>query len=746
LPKYVTALYSSVFKTTDMQEYLKSLNPVQYEAVTTTEGPLLVVAGAGSGKTRVLTTRVAYILGQRLAESYNILAVTFTNKAAREMKERIAHLLGADIKSLIVSTFHSFCAMLLRRESQAIGYPSNFTIFDEDDSVSLIKTCVDQLGLSRSQFTPLSLRRKISGLKNRMEDASRYAARASGYFEAKTAEVFNMYEQRLQECAAFDFDDLILRSVQLLSGREDIRSKYQNKFKYILVDEYQDTNHSQYQLLKLLIGPHHNICAVGDEDQSIYRWRGADITNILNFEKDFPGAKVIKMEQNYRSTKTILEAASAVIANNISRKDKVLWTEIDQGEAIRLFLTDTAADEASMVIDTIVGLQKSFPLKEMAVLYRTNAQSRAFEEYLRRMNIPYQIIGGVSFYQRKEIKDLLAYLKLIANPRDDVSFLRIINYPRRGIGETSLIKLRTFAAGLRKPLLEASYEIEKYDDLGARPKGLIKKFIEYIQPFMKEKGEIDIGTLSQEIVDSLRLTEYLIEEDSVLGQNRVENIEEFITGANEFAAIHPEPTLDNFLAEISLYTDIDQYNEIEDKLTLMTLHAAKGLEFGSVFLVGLEEGLFPLMRAIEDPMELEEERRLFYVGATRAKRNLFISLASSRGRFGERGSIPSRFVRELPPGLVETVDNRQIIPGRYNSSASIKIPKHEPEHDESGLHYEFEEDELLRIGRIIMHPTFGRGKVIGVEGSGEAVRLEILFTGIGAKKIMPKYAKLKIIG
>jgi len=730
-----------------LQSLLENLNPVQREAVTTTEGPLLVVAGAGSGKTRVLTSRVAYILMERLARPSNILAVTFTNKAAREMRERVMTLLGTEIHALTISTFHSFCAMLLRREAEAIGYPRNFTIFDEDDAQALIKHCLEELDLSKTQFTPRSLRRKISDAKNRMEDAESFEKKASGYFENKTATIYKLYENRLRQFGGFDFDDLIFRTVQLLKGHKDIRENYRNRFRYILVDEYQDTNHSQYELLKLLVGEHKNICVVGDEDQSIYGWRGADITNILNFEKDFPGARVIKLEQNYRSTEVILDAASAVIANNINRKGKVLWTEQKEGDPVRLLMTDSASDEAAAVIGYIEQNRSRYSLKDMAILYRTNAQSRAFEEHLRRLNLPYQIIGGISFYQRKEIKDIIAYLKLIANHSDDVSFRRIINYPRRGIGDATIAKLREFADSIGKSLLEASARVDECPELGSRPTKLLKEFSAWMQRYLEMKEHEDIATIAQTLIDDLKLAEILILEDSLIGQERVKNIEEFVNAADEFTAHSEVPTLDNFLAEISLYTDLDEYREIEDKLTLMTLHAAKGLEFDAVFMVGLEEGLFPLGMTIDKPMALEEERRLFYVGATRAKKSLFISFAGNRGRFGDMNAMPSRFIKELPPALVEKDDRRDYIRnGHGRSQGSLFSRAEKTAAPADGYHYEYEEDEILKVGRIVEHATFGRGKVTKVEGAGESLRVEIFFTGIGSKKMVPRFAKLQIIG
>ncbi|PKK83096.1 MAG: ATP-dependent DNA helicase PcrA [candidate division Zixibacteria bacterium HGW-Zixibacteria-1] len=746
LAKKIDILIFRLLEEGFMEQLLQNLNPVQREAVTTTEGPLLVIAGAGSGKTRVLTSRVAYILSQRLAAPANIMAVTFTNKAANEMKERINSLLGAQLYDLTVSTFHSFCARLLRREAPEIGYQQNFTIFDEDDAQALIKNCLDELNISRNQFPPASMRRKISAAKNKMIDSDTFAKKASGYFESRTAQVYTLYEERLRQCGAFDFDDLIYRSVQLLSGREDIRKRYQERFKYVLVDEYQDTNHTQYQLLRLLIGGHHNICVVGDEDQSIYGWRGADISNILNFEKDFPGAKVIKMEQNYRSTEIILQAASTVIANNVSRKGKTLWTEVKSGDPLKLFLTDSAADESAAIVSDLESNLERCPLKETVILYRTNAQSRPFEEALRRRNIPYQIIGGVSFYQRKEIKDLMAYLKLIANTNDDISFQRIVNYPRRGIGGTSIEKLAQFARTAGKSLYDASKMAGQCAELGARPQKILYQFVELIETFRKLKEDLDIAGLTQQLVDALRLLEQLISEDPLVGQGRVENIEEFISGANEFTNTFPEPNLDNFLAEISLYTDLDKYKEIEDKLTLMTLHTAKGLEYDSVYLVGLEEGLFPLARAMENPMELEEERRLFYVGATRARKYLQLAMATVRNRFGEMESIPSRFIKELPPALVETIDQRSHHRREYESLRPVGSILGRDRTESTGIHYEYEPEEAMREGRIVQHKTFGRGKVVRVEGSGESLRLEIYFTGVGLKKIMAKYAQLKIVG
>ncbi|UCG61787.1 MAG: UvrD-helicase domain-containing protein [Candidatus Zixiibacteriota bacterium] len=732
-----------------MSRLLKDLNKDQLEAVTTTEGPLLVVAGAGSGKTRVLTRRLAYILYERLAQPHQLLAVTFTNKAASEMKERVNSLLGGEIPSLSVSTFHSFCARFLRREGGVLGYDTNYTIFDESDSETLAKNCIKELNLAGSQFSPRAQLRKISTAKNKLVGAEDYAKRASGYFEKTTAQIYSLYQERLRRCNAMDFDDLLFNSVLLLGSDAEIGDRYRERFKYILVDEYQDTNHVQYLLLKSLLGRHNNICVVGDEDQSIYGWRGADIRNILEFEKDFPGARIIKLEQNYRSTPIILDAASGVIRNNEARKAKKLWTDREGGDKLQLLLVDSADEEAVAVVDFIQREQDSCGLKEIAVLYRTNAQSRPFEEHLRRENIPYQIVGGIAFYQRKEIKDLLAYLKLIVNVKDDISFQRIINYPKRGIGTRSLDNILSLAHSRGISGYELLLKIDDYPELSAKTRR-IKPFIELIEKYRQEKESVPIDLLAQDLVEDVRFLEELRREDEIVAQTKIENIEAFIEGMAEYAEHNGEASLENYLADISLFTDIDTYSEIEDKLTMMTLHSAKGLEFDTVFIVGLEEGLFPLARAISEPMELEEERRLFYVGATRAKRKLYLASATSRYRFGEVESIPSRFIKEIPEALLERHERRtqrrfDHESGTYQTTGFFpagrtRAPK------ATGVHYDYEDSELMRVGRIVQHPTFGRGKITSVEGYGESLTLEIVFTGVGKKKIMVKYARLKIVG
>ncbi len=740
-----------------MNRLLDDLNEAQREAVTTISGPLLVIAGAGSGKTRVLTRRLAYVLTERLAEPYQVLAVTFTNKAAEEMKTRISQLLGGDLPDLNVSTFHSFCARFLRREGKTLGYDSSFTIFDADDSETLVKNCVKDLGLTGDQFAPKGQLRKISAAKDRLLSDDAFAASASGYFETRTAKIYSLYQKRLRECNAMDFDDLLFNAVKLLQSSEDISRKYRHRFRYIMVDEYQDTNHVQYLLLRSLTGVHNNICVVGDEDQSIYGWRGADIRNILEFEKDFPKAKVIKLEQNYRSTDVILQAASAVIGNNESRKGKTLWTDRRGGDRLKLVLVDSAAEEASHVVGEIDNRRMRTSLRKMVVLYRTNAQSRPFEEQLRRRDVPYQIIGGISFYQRKEIKDLMAYLKLIVNVKDDVSFERIVNYPRRGIGEKTIADLAALARRDGISEYEVLLNANEYSELSGRKKRF-EPFVGLIEKYRTQAETVATDLLIQELVNDLDLLEALQSEDEIIGQTRIENVEAFVEGAAEFARSHVDATLAEYLAEISLFTDIDTYREMVDKVTLMTVHSAKGLEYDTVFMVGLEEGLFPLQRSFSEPSELEEERRLFYVGATRACTSLCLSASTTRHRFGYVKSTPSRFIKEIPEQLVDKVDLRthrsferttasnrptsrfsglHAWPGTSSTSAGDPV---------QGVHYDFEDGEGLQPGRIVQHPTFGRGRVIKAEGYGESLVLEIMFSGLGLKKIMAKYGRLKIIG
>jgi len=722
---------------------LDALNDRQKAAVAKTEGPLLVVAGAGSGKTRVLTHRLAYIIDQQKAKPWEILAVTFTNKAAGEMKERIAKLLGFDISRLWVSTFHSFCARLLRMEADLVGYPANFTILDQDDSKSLVKRCLKDIAVTGSQFTPDTVMRKISSAKNRLITAEQFAHEAKGYYDETISHVYTRYESKLRASAAFDFDDLLMMAVRLLAAHDAARQRWQKRFRYVMVDEYQDTNHAQYALLGHLVGPDKNICVVGDEDQSIYGWRGADISNILNFESDFPGAEVIKLEQNYRSTQTILSAASAVIKNNTSRKDKTLWTEHKGGDKICVALHESQNEEADWVINRILEGKRRVPLREMVILYRTNAQSRAFEDVLRRENTAYQIIGGVSFYQRKEIKDIVAYLKLISNLRDEASFVRIVNFPKRTLGDTSLEKLTTHARQNSLSLFDAAAAADAIDALSARAQGAFKKFADMILSFQKDARLFPIDRFIQKVIDEAGLTQALTEEDPITGETRRENLDEFVAAAQDFFHVNPDPTLDNFLADITLYTDLDSFQETEDKLTLMTLHNAKGLEFDLVFITGLEDGLFPLARSFDQPMEMEEERRLLYVGATRARKELVLTGARFRYRFGGEESVPSRFLAEIPGEYIEKIDRRSY---RYEFGPTHVQPRRSTvSSNPDGVYYEYEDGEGMRPGCIVVHPKFGQGRVLKVEGFGEHMRIDVDFASVGPKKLIAKYANLKVV-
>jgi len=723
-----------------MSVLLQNLNDAQKEAVRTTEGPVLVIAGAGSGKTRVLTRRVAYILTERLAQPYQILAVTFTNKAAGEMQGRVSRLLGGQIPNLQVSTFHSFCARLLRREAESLNYSSDFTIFDADDSRTLVKNCIKQLGFSESQFPHRAQSRKISDLKNQLIGADEYAASASGYFETRNAQIYSLYQKRIRECNAMDFDDLLFGAVWLLQNNKEILERYQQRYLYILVDEYQDTNRVQYLLLKSLARQHQNICVVGDEDQSIYGWRGADIRNILDFEKDFPGARVIKLEQNYRSTAMILEAASAVIKNNEMRKGKTLRANLGRGEKLELLMVDNAEDEAVRVVDRLAN--GNCVLKESAILYRTNAQSRPLEEQLRRRNIPYQVFGGISFYQRKEIKDLLAYLRLLVNPSDDVAFARVINYPKRGIGAKTISVITAFARDNGLSMCQVAGKANQYPELSGKL-NRIGPFMELIERYRARVLEEPVDLVTQDLVEELKLIPELMTDDPIVGQTRVENIEAFIEGVAEYSRAHAEPRLSEYLQEISLFTDQDTYRDTDEKVTLMTVHSAKGLEYDTIFMVGMEEGRFPLQRAISEPEQLEEERRLFYVGVTRARKQVCLSLATIRYQFGEVESIPSRFVREIPGELLETTDLRRQSQYERQRTRPAAVASTS---STGGTYYEYEGEEMYRAGRIVAHPTFGRGKIVKSEGFGDSLRLEIMFSGLGIKKIMAKYARLKVIG
>ena len=670
-----------------------ALNPAQQEAVTVADGPVLIVAGPGSGKTRVLTHRVAYLIAAGKSAPYQILALTFTNKAAREMKSRIQKLVPEEAGARIwMGTFHSIFARVMRREAEKIGYSSDFSIYDSDDSERVVRELMNDKGIDTKQFSPRMIRSLISSAKNQMVGPSQYARLAASLPQDKAAEIYGPYEQVLRTANALDFDDLLLKPLQLFQEHEDVLAQYQDRWRYIHIDEYQDTNHAQYRLAKLLAGKYHNLCVVGDDAQSIYAFRGADIANILSFQRDYPDATVVRLEQNYRSTKTILRVADAIIKNNRDQLDKSLWTENGDGEEVILIEGISERDEALKLEHYIRDLKvrHGYGHSDFAILYRTNSQSRAIEDALRRGGIPYRVIGGISFYQRREIKDVLAYLRLIVNENDIASLRRIVNYPTRGIGAKSMQKIEAFASAQNIPLWQALRRVEE-TGVGPRAINAVKGFVQLIESFRQRAATEPVGPLTRDLIIESGLKNEYRREHSTENLVRWENVQELVNAIAEFTAERsltvgdsesPGPTraeiqgqspgtpavesrehvgLSEFLQEVSLFTDADAGDDLEDRVTLMTLHASKGLEFACVFVTGLEEGLFPLARSLDDPKDLEEERRLFYVGVTRAEQRLFLTMARSRFRFGEQmAGIPSRFLEEVDAEVVKTEAGQQM--------------------------------------------------------------------------------------
>jgi len=637
--------------------YLANLNPAQREAVEHTEGPLLVFAGAGSGKTRVLTYRVAHLI-EKGVDPYHIIAITFTNKAATEMRERISAITPHG-DQVWVSTFHAACTRILRREIDAIGYGSGFTIYDSQDSERLIKECIKELRLNDKDYPPRQLATIISAQKNELITPYEYEKKTAGqYREGQIAEVYGLYQNKLKASNALDFDDIIFQTVALLTNHEHIRNKYQNRFRYVMVDEYQDTNHAQYRLVSLLVGGDNNICVVGDDDQSIYGWRGADIENILRFENDYPNAKTVKLEENYRSTQTILAAANTVIANNETRAEKALWTKNTAGVPIKLFTSATDREEGTFVANTIKNLvyEGDANYSDFAILYRTNAQSRIVEDQLVMQGLPYRLFGGVRFYERMEIKDVLAYLKAIHNPADDLAYTRIVNVPRRGIGATTITKVQDYAASRGFPFSKALAESDQIP-------GLKNKHLQGFADFMAEATayakENTVTALLEKILSQTGYYKSL-NDGTIEGEGRMENIDELMNKAREFEKESDDPSLGRFLEDVALVADIDNYQEGTEAISLMTLHSAKGLEFNIVFLVGMEEFIFPSSRAItaDSPNAVEEERRLCYVGFTRARNTLFLSHATKRMRYdgGYSANPPSRFLKEMSRDNLENVN------------------------------------------------------------------------------------------
>lgn len=733
------------------------LNPQQAEAVINTEGPMLIMAGAGSGKTKVLTCRVANLL-QKGVRPYRILAITFTNKAAAEMRERVNNMSGPAAKDVWLFTFHAFCARFLRMEIDKLpGYGGNFAIYDTADSQNLIKQILKEMNLDDKRFQPSGILSRISNAKNALQDAAAFARQAGDFYEQKVADIYSRYEQKLQLNNALDFDDLLMLSIKLLQENKEVREKYQDRFDYLLVDEYQDTNHAQYLLTKFLAAKHRNICVVGDADQSIYGWRGADIQNILDFEKDYPDAKVIKLEQNYRSTQIILDAANAVIENNTGRKPKNLWTENKSGADIIYFQAVDERDEARFVIEQLQNLQRTENKKlgDMAILYRTNTQSRIFEEMLIKSGISYNMVGGLKFYERKEIKDIIAYLRVIFNPADSLSLLRIINVPKRGIGDASLAKIQAYAAANNVSLFEAVSNAAAIDGLSSRFVSKLDDLAGIIFELMNLANEAPVEDLIDRVLRDTGYLEELENERTPQAQSRIDNLHELISVAQEFAASEEENNLENFLAHVALVSDIDDTELGEDAITLMTLHSSKGLEFPVVFLVGMEEGLFPHARTLMDETEIEEERRLCYVGITRAKEKLFLSSTKMRTIYGNTVTYPpSRFLQEIPARLVKTIkrqerfsalENFKQVSEKYNARpqkpASTFNPHsfmpQKPAAAAGGTGTRF------NTGDRVSHSKWGEGMVVSVKDSPDGQEVKVAFAGAGVRSLLTKYAVLK---
>jgi len=725
------------------EKLLSGLNREQQAAVKMTEGPLLVMAGAGSGKTRVLTHRIAYLMAEKQVAPWNILAITFTNKAAREMKERIQNLLGGAAEDIWISTFHSMCVRILRRDSDRVGINRNFSILDTTDQLSVLKTILKEKNIDAKKFDPRAILGTISSAKNDLLSPEDYAKQAGTYYEKIVSEVYEEYQKRLLRNHSLDFDDLIMTTIQLFKRVPEVLEHYQYKFQYIHVDEYQDTNRAQYMLVKMLAERFKNLCVVGDSDQSIYRWRGADIQNILSFEKDYPNATVILLEQNYRSTKRILQAANEVIENNYNRKPKKLWTENSEGSKIFYYQAISESDEAQFVAGKIKEYVDSGKRKhsDFAILYRTNAQSRIMEEVLLKSNISYQIVGGIKFYDRKEIKDILAYLRLIANPDDDISLTRIINVPKRGIGASTLDKITSYASANGLSIFEALQEIEEIG-VSAKAANALAQFRDQIRYWGQMQEYLSVTELVEEVLDKSGYREMLRAERTIEAQSRLENIDEFLSVTKHFENTNEDKSLIAFLTDLALVADIDQIDAADedenDAVVLMTLHSAKGLEFPVVFLIGMEEGIFPHSRSLDDAEEMEEERRLAYVGITRAEEELFLTSAQMRTLFGRTGlNQVSRFVNEISDELIEkmneTVRKSNTLTSRQTARTMVR-----PIASTTG-------GEAIdwRVGDKAEHKKWGIGTVVSIKGEGEDKELDIAFPSpIGIKRLLAKFAPI----
>lgn len=761
---------------------LDELNDKQYEAVTCTEGPSLVIAGAGSGKTKVLTHKIAYLISEKSVKPWNILAITFTNKAANEMKERVKNLVGETANDIWMGTFHSICVRILRKTIDRIGFDSSFVIFDTSDQKTMVKKILKEQNLDDKIFTDKSVLYEISNAKNEMLTPAQYAARANGDFrKEQIAEIYSKYQTRLKENNAIDFDDIINFTIEILLDNPDMLEYYSDKFKYVLVDEYQDTNKAQFTLITLLASKFGNITVVGDNDQGIYSFRGADISNILNFEKDFPGTKIIKLEQNYRCTQNVLNAANEVIKNNETKYEKKLWTSNEAGSLPKVYRGDNEYEEANYIVSQINELRRTeyYKYSDFAVLYRMNTQSRSIEDILRREDIPYKIIGGLKFYERKEIKDIVAYLRLIHNPADNLSLTRIINEPKRGVGKTSLDNVEQIAANSGVSMYEV---IKRADEFGLnRVFTNTREFISVMEELRSLKDSKVISELIKETLKKTGYTKALEEENTVEAENRIDNLNEFLTVAIEFEEQSADNSLTEFLEGITLSSDLDNMEETEESVTLMTLHSAKGLEFPVVFLVGMEEGIFPGYKSIGEPKELEEERRLCYVGITRAKEKLFMTCAKQRTVFGSTSyNGISRFIKEIPANMLdgyeelEQSSNNRFSDSRYewsygsansgffNSSItsykSNEIPK---KATASSFGFKSAESFLANLnqpkssveinldeyksGARVYHKKFGEGVINSVEAEGDDLKVDIAFDKAGHKRLMARFAGLEII-
>jgi DNA helicase-2/ATP-dependent DNA helicase PcrA len=721
----------------DIMDLLTSLNPLQQSAVMCTEGPLLIMAGAGSGKTRVLVHRVAYLIKEIGVDPSRILAITFTNKAAGEMRERIEKLVGSGSQRMWIGTFHATCVRILRQDIHHLGFNRNFVIYDDSDQQTLIKKCLKELNLDEKKYTPRGMAAAIGNGKNKLWNAEKFRQRAGNFYEEKVAQVYQLYQKKLTENNALDFDDLIMKTVELFQFKPEVLRYYQHKFQYILVDEYQDTNHSQYRLIRMLAEEHRNLCVVGDPDQSIYRWRGADIQNILDFEHDYQDARVIRLEQNYRSTQNILDAANAVIRHNLGRKEKNLWTDQGRGAKIIYRVTEDERAEGVFVAEKVFQLhqQEGVSYRDCVVLYRTHAQSRALEEAFIKYKLPYRIYGGIKFYDRKEIKDTLAYLKVLMNPDDSVSLARIINEPKRGIGISTWDKVETYAARQEISIYAALGVLTEIEGLSPRAAKALKSFYDMMERLREKKDFSFVTQLVEEVWEATGYRRVLESDNSPEGESRLENLQEFLSVTEEFDQTAEEPTLENFLAQISLATDLDALREEDEAVTMMTLHTAKGLEFPVVFMVGLEEGIFPHGRAMLDEEEMEEERRLCYVGMTRAKERLFISRAYHRMLWGQsQFNNESRFMREIPAELLEEENGHNLVKGQE---------AHEKEPFFSGR--EKRTSSLMNLGDKVQHAKFGTGVIVKTDGSGLDMEISVAFPQQGIKTFILRYAPIKKI-